>query len=133
LHTYLRVGDARNVRVRGLDRVTYLDNTDGNREKIQSGDVVFDGATDNAYLDAHGAAELVDPDLHRTLKTDKENSATTVVWNPWQQGAAALSDLGDDEWRTMACVEASNILGSAVRLAPGQQHTLRATLRIAPE
>jgi len=132
LHTYFRVGDVRNVRAHGLDRVTYLDNTEGNREKIQSGDLVFSGAMDSAYLDAHGAVALVDPDLHRTLKTEKENSATTVVWNPWQQGAAALSDLGDDEWRTMACVEASNILGSTVKLAPSQQHTVRATLSLVP-
>jgi glucose-6-phosphate 1-epimerase len=133
LHTYFRVGEVGNVRVRGLDRVTYLDNADGNREKIQSGDVVFRGATDNAYLNAHGSVELVDPDLHRTLRTDKENSATTVVWNPWQPGAASLADLGDDEWQRMACVEASNILGSSVSLAPGQQLTLRATLNIVPE
>jgi glucose-6-phosphate 1-epimerase len=130
LHTYYRVGEARNVRVRGLDQVMYLDNTDGNREKIQSGDVVFGGATDNAYLNAHGAVELVDPATHRALRTDKENSATTVVWNPWQHGAASLADLGDDEWQWMACVEASNILGSSVSLAPGQQHTMRATLSI---
>jgi glucose-6-phosphate 1-epimerase len=108
----------------------YLDNTLGNHEKIQSGDVIFRGATDSAYLNVHRAVELVDPDLHRTLRTDKENSATTVVWNPWQQGAASLADLGDDEWRTMACVEACNILGSAVPLAPGQQHTMRATLSL---
>jgi glucose-6-phosphate 1-epimerase len=133
LHTYFQVGEVRNVRVRGLDQVTYLDNTDGNREKTQSGDVVFGGATDNAYLNVHDSVELVDPNLHRALRTDKENSATTVVWNPWQQGAASLADLGDDEWRTMACVEASNILGSAVLLAPGQGHTMRTTLSIVPE
>ena len=133
LHTYFRVDGAENVRVRGLDQVTYLDNTDGNREKIQAGDVVFGGATDNAYLNAHGAVELVDPVTHRTLRTDKENSATTVVWNPWQQGAASLADLGDDEWQRIACVEASNILGTAVSLAPGQQHTMRATLSLAPQ
>lgn len=132
LHTYFRVGEARNVRVRGLDQVKYLDNTDGNREKVQSGEVVFDAMTDNAYLNTHGAAELVDPAFHRTMRTDKENSATTVVWNPWQQGAASLSDLGNDEWRRMACVEASNILGSAVSLAPGQEHTMRATLSNLP-
>jgi glucose-6-phosphate 1-epimerase len=132
LHTYFRVGEARNVRVRGLDQVKYLDNADGNREKVQSGEVVFDAMTDNAYLNTHGAAELVDPTLHRTMTTDKENSATTVVWNPWQQGAASLSDLGDDEWRRMACVEASNILNAAVWLAPGQEHTMRATLSIVP-
>jgi glucose-6-phosphate 1-epimerase len=132
LHTYFRVGEAQNVRVRGLDQVNYLDNADGNREKVQYGEVVFDAMTDNAYLNTHSAAELVDPTLHRTMRTDKENSATTVVWNPWQQGAASLSDLGNDEWRRMACVEASNILSSGVWLAPGQEHTMRATLSIVP-
>ena len=132
LHTYFRVGEARNVRVRGLNQVKYLDNADGNREKVQSGEVVFNAMTDNAYLNTHSAAELVDPTLHRTMRTDKENSATTVVWNPWQQGAASLADLGDDEWRRMTCVEASNILSSGVWLTPGQEHTMRATLSILP-
>jgi glucose-6-phosphate 1-epimerase len=126
LHTYFRVGAAE--RVRGLDQVAYLDNTDGNREKLQSGDVVFAAPTDNAYLNTHGALELIDPALRRILRTEKQNSATTIVWNPWQQGAASLADLGDDEWRQMTCVEASNILGSAVSLAPGEQHTMRSTL-----
>ena len=133
LHTYFRVSDAQNVRVRGLDQVAYLDNTDGNREKIQSGDVVFNSATDNAYLNTHGVADLIDPGLHRTLRTAKQNSSTTVAWNPWQQGAASLADLGDVEWRQMACVEASNILSSAVTLAPDQEHSMRATLSIVPE
>jgi glucose-6-phosphate 1-epimerase len=133
LHTYLRVGDARRVRVRGLDQVAYLDNTDGNREKVQSGDLVFSATTDNAYLDTEGVLDLIDPILGRAIRTEKENSATTVVWNPWREGAAALSDLGDDEWQRMACVEASNILGSAVSLAPGEEHTMRATLSVAAD
>jgi glucose-6-phosphate 1-epimerase len=119
--------------VRGLNGVSYLDNVDQNREKAQSGDVVLTGPTDNAYLNTQRAAELVDPVLRRTLRTEKVNSRTTVVWNPWQQGAAALSDLGQDEWQQMACVEASNILSASVSLQPGEEHTLRATLSIAPE
>jgi glucose-6-phosphate 1-epimerase len=133
LHTYFRVGDARNVRVRGLDQVVYLDNTDGNREKRQSGDIVFAATTDNAYLNTRGAVDLIDPVLRRTIRTEKGNSATTVVWNPWQQGAAALSDFGDDEWERMTCVEASNIMGSAVSLGPGEEHTMRATLSVAAD
>jgi glucose-6-phosphate 1-epimerase len=133
LHTYFRVGAAERVRVRGLDQVTYLDNTDGNRERVQSGDVALTAPTDNAYLNTHGALELIDPALRRILRTEKRNSATTVVWNPWQQGAASLADLGDDEWRQMTCVEASNILRSAVSLAPGEQHIMGATLStVAP-
>ncbi len=133
LHTYFRVGQAARIRVRGLNGVSYLDNVDQNREKTQSGDVVLTGPTDNAYLNTQSAAELIDPVLRRTLRTEKENSRTTVVWNPWQQGAAALSDLGADEWQQMTCVEASNILSAAVSLQPRQEHTLRATLSIAPE
>jgi len=132
LHTYFRVGHAERVRVRGLDGVSYLDNVDQNHEKTQSGDLVLTGTTDNAYLNIPSVAELVDPVLRRTLRTEKENSHTTVVWNPWQHGAASLSDLGADEWQQMTCVEASNILSSAVRLEPGQEHTMRAKLSIAP-
>ena len=128
LHTYFRVGAAERARVRGLDQVTYLDNTDGNREKVQSGDVALTAPTDNAYLNTRSALELIDPTLHRILRTNKQNSETTVVWNPWQQGAATLADLGADEWRLMTCVEASNILRSAVSLAPGEQHAMGATL-----
>ena len=120
LHTYFRVGHAESVRVRGLNGVSYLDNVDQNREKTQFGDLVLNGTTDNAYLNTQSAAELVDPVLCRTLRTEKGNSRTTVVWNPWQQGAASLSDFGEDEWQQMTCVEASNILTSAIWLGPGK-------------
>jgi glucose-6-phosphate 1-epimerase len=133
LHTYFRVGDAQAIRVRGLDGVSFLDNMDANREKLQSGDVALTAPTDNAYLDTRGPVDLMDPVLRRTLCTEKESSSTTIVWNPWKQGAVALSDLGDDEWQQMTCVEASNILASAITLAPGETHTLRATLTVAPE
>jgi glucose-6-phosphate 1-epimerase len=133
LHTYFRVGSVEDVCVRGLERVAYLDNNDGNREKAQAGELRLTGPTDNAYINAHGAAEVVDPVLRRKIGTDKENSATTIVWNPWLQGAAQLIDLGNEEWRQMVCVEASNILGHAVPLQPGEQHALNATLSIATE
>ncbi len=133
LHTYFLAGDARRVRVRGLDGISYLDNTDGNKQKTQSGDLVFSAKTDNAYLNTEGAVDLIDPALGRTVRTEKANSATTVVWNPWREGAAAMSDFGEDEWERMACVEASNIRGSAVRLAPGEEHTMRATISVGAE
>jgi glucose-6-phosphate 1-epimerase len=131
LHTYHRVGDAEQVRVTGLDGTAYLDNMDGNREKRQSGDVIFTAQTDNAYMNTTAALEVVDPVLGRRIRTEKKNSLTTVVWNPWIEGAKALADLGDDEWRLMACAEASNILGHAVELGPGETHTLTAALSVS--
>src|SRR6267154_1522739 len=131
LHTYYRVGAAAQVRIGGLDGVAYLDNTDGNREKRQVGDIVFTAQTDRAYLDTTHAVEIADPVLHRRIRLEKQNSRTTVVWNPWSTGAQTLFDLGDEEWRTMACVEASNMRVYPVDLAPGQQHTMKTVISVA--
>jgi glucose-6-phosphate 1-epimerase len=133
LHTYFRVSQVENVSIRGLDQVAYLDNVDGNRQKTQSGDLILTGKTDNAYIDAPDPVELIDPMGHRKIRTEKVNSATTVVWNPWQEGANSLGDLGNNEWRQFACVEASNILGSAITLAPGQEHSMEALISILAE
>ncbi len=132
LHTYFRVGDVRQLQVEGLDGTRCLDNNDGNRESIQRGPVVFSGPTDNAYPATQTPVTLHDPALGRRLQTVKSGSKTTVVWNPWQQAAAALVDLGNDEWQTMSCVEAANILSDAVTLAPGETHTLSAALSVLP-
>jgi glucose-6-phosphate 1-epimerase len=133
LHTYHRVGDAEKIRVAGLDGATYLDNTDGNRKKTQQGDVLMAGPVDNAYLNTTSDLELADPAFRRHVQIAKENSHTTIVWNPWESGAKAMADLGDDEWRQMACIEASNILDFAVPLAPGEQHTMSAHMKVLPD
>ncbi len=132
LHTYHRVGDVANIRIRGLDGVAYLDNTDSNREKTQRGDLVITKQTDNAYLNTKGDIELDDDGLKRRLRITKGNSLTTVVWNPWREGTRSLSDLGNEEWQQMVCAEVSNVLGFAVDLTPGQQHTMKAVIGVEP-
>jgi glucose-6-phosphate 1-epimerase len=131
LHSYFKVGQVQASRLHGLDKVQYLDNTDSNREKVQQGDVVLAAETDRAYLTRQPQAQLEDPTLRRGLHIAKENSSTTVVWNPWAEGARALADLGDDEWTQMFCVEASNVLSGTVDVKPGQQHRLAVNIRVA--
>ena len=130
LHTYHRVGDATQIDVAGLAGVAFLDNIDGNARKLQHDEVRLSGTTDNAYLDTETRLVLHDPVLKRRLRIEKRNSRTTVVWNPWESGAKALADLGDEEWRTMACVEASNILSAAVTLAGGASHTMETIIAV---
>jgi glucose-6-phosphate 1-epimerase len=133
LHTYFRVGDAERAQVSGLDGVTYLDNVDANRSKTQAGNVTFSGPLDNAYLATEGALELIDPVLKRRIRTEKRNSHTTVVWNPWKEGAQSLADLSDDEWKQFACVEACNIRDAAVLVDPGAEHRMTAIISAVPE
>jgi len=131
LHTYNRVADVGNVRLRGLDAVHFLDNTDSNTAKVQHGDVTFASATDNAFLDTQNDVDLIDPELLRHIRLGKANSMTTVVWSPWREGAARLTDLGDGEWTQFLCVEASNILAASINLAAGEEHKMTAVLSAA--
>ncbi len=131
LHTYHRVGDIEKARVRGLDTAQYFDKTDANRKKMQRGELVIVSETDRVYLNTGDAIELEDPVLHRRTRVTKENSRTTVVWNPWVQKAHSLSDFADDEWMQMICIETSNVSDLAVDVAPGQQHKMKALVRVA--
>jgi glucose-6-phosphate 1-epimerase len=131
LHTYNRVGDVREARLQGLDGVHFLDNTDANKERTQLGDVAIASQTDNAYLHTQNTVDLMDPKLRRRIRLKKFDSLTTVVWNPWREAAARMPDLADEEWTQFLCVEASNILGAAVVLAPGAEHRMLAVLSLA--
>jgi glucose-6-phosphate 1-epimerase len=72
---------------------------------------------------------VVDTVSDRSVLIAKNGSGTTVVWNPWIDKAADLPDFGDDEWKAMVCVEVCNIGEAAVRLAPGQSHTMTAVFQ----
>jgi glucose-6-phosphate 1-epimerase len=131
LHAYLSIGHIEQTRVLGLNAVHYLDNTDSNHDKLQHREVVIDSETDRAYLATPRAIELIDRSLGRRIRIAKENSLTTVLWNPWKQKAQGLSDLGDNEWTKMICVETSNVCDFAVDVPPGQQHRMKAIINIA--
>jgi len=130
LHTYNRIANIQDARLQGLDRVNYLDNTESNKEKTQHGDVIIASPTDNAYCNTQNQVDLLDANKKRRIRLRKEHSLTTVVWNPWSEGAARLQDLGDGEWRQFLCVEASNILDAGIQLAPGEKHRMAAVLTV---
>ncbi len=131
LHAYYNVGDATKASVAGLDGAEYLDKTDAYRKKTQQGDVVITSETDRVYLNTSRALELTDPVLHHHISVTKVNSRTTVVWNPWMEKARALSDLGEDQWKRMLCIEVTNVGDFAVELGPGQEHTMKAVVRVS--
>ncbi len=131
LHSYFNVGDVERVKVTGLDGAGYLDNRDGNRRKTQAGELRISAQTDDAFVGASGPVEIVDEVFGRGLKTEKWNSHSTIVWNPWRDGSGSLADFGSEEWRRMLCVEGGNILDGAVILPPGEDHPLRIEISIA--
>ena len=131
LHTYFRVGNIETVLVKGLSGADYLDKTDNKRRKTQVGEIAVVSETDRTYLHTDAVVELEDPALHRQITIAKENSLSTVVWNPWIQKAKAMPDFGDTEWPEMICIETCNVGDSFVELTPGQHHQMQAIVRIS--
>jgi glucose-6-phosphate 1-epimerase len=48
--------------------------------------------------------------------------SVTIVWNPWDKKAKAMSNFGDDEYKHMVCVEAVAI-EKQITLKPSEEWT----------
>ncbi|HEV7948735.1 MAG TPA: D-hexose-6-phosphate mutarotase [Glaciihabitans sp.] len=132
LHTYLAVGDIRSVEIGGLEAFDYFDKVTGTEKKATGTPITFAGETDSVYAGAAPTATVVDRSENgRAIAIDSEGSGSTVVWNPWIDKAAGMSDFGDNEWPTMVCVETSNVGEAAITLPPGASHIMSARYRLA--
>lgn len=129
LHTYLGVGDIRQVSISGLEGTAYLDKMAGSARTPGAADPIrFSAETDRIYLDTHAACTIHEGPGRRRMTVSKQGSDATVVWNPWIAKAQAMPDFGDDEWTGMVCVETCNVNAHAVTLPPGGIHVMTAVV-----
>jgi glucose-6-phosphate 1-epimerase len=112
LHAYFDVADIREVTVSGPGP-----------EPIR-----FDGLTNRVYPGTREGCIIRDPVRRRDIVVSKSGSNSTVVWNPWAERAREISDMSDDGWIGMVCVEPSNVGADARTLAPGDSHTMSVTI-----
>lgn len=127
LHTYLAVREVEETRIEGLYGYSYRDKTDANRIGRDSGDVLLiEAETDRVY---HGVERpLLLREYDRSLGINNADGfGDVVVWNPWVERSAAISDLPDDAFRCMLCVEAA-AAREPVHLAAGESWWGRQTL-----
>ena len=133
LHSYLHVGDAQAVTVQGLAGTEFLDKTDDFKRKQQQEEYLrFAGETDRPYLNTTADVTLADPVLRRRLRLQKQNSRTTVAWNPGAILARTLADLAPDDWQRFVCLETANAAENALRLLPGEAHSMSSQLSVLP-
>jgi glucose-6-phosphate 1-epimerase len=129
LHTYLGISDISQVRVVNLDGCEYLDTVGERVMRKQKGDVVFDREVDRIY-ESSSSTLLVDDLSGRTILVEKMGSPSTVVWNPWAEKAAALSDLPDDGYQKFCCIEAAIANDRAEIIMPGSLHVLMTRISV---
>ena len=125
LHTYFSVSDVRDVSVHGLDGCGYLDTVGEKQQRTQHGEVVIDREVDRIYQDYGQELRIVDPGMRRALCIEKENSRSTIVWNPWIDKCKRMGDFGSDEgYLDMLCVETANADRDVVVLQAEDSHRL---------
>jgi len=124
LHTYFKVGDITNIQLHGLDDTDYLDKPDNFKRKVQYGPVTFEQEVDRIYLNTANDCVIEDKTLKRDIVIIKCGSHSTVVWNPWQEVADKMGDLGHNGYTKMLCVESSNASEDVVTIPAGKAHQL---------
>lgn len=124
LHTYFAVGDIGETAVTGLNGTIYQDKTDGFKRKTEAQRVLVISETDRVYLDTQADCVIDDTRSQRKIRVSKQGSAATVIWNPWAEKCAQITDMTADGYRGMLCVESANTADNAVTVAPGDTHTM---------
>ncbi|KAB2610169.1 glucose-6-phosphate 1-epimerase [Pyrus ussuriensis x Pyrus communis] len=110
LINYLYVSDISEVRVEGLETLDYLDNL-MRRERFteQADAITFDEEVNRVYLGTPTKIAMIDHERKRTFVLRKDGMRDAVVWNPWDKKAKTIPDLGDEDYKTMLCVDSAAI------------------------
>ncbi|HEY9380441.1 MAG TPA: D-hexose-6-phosphate mutarotase [Burkholderiales bacterium] len=126
LHTYLRVREVEESVLEGLYGHKYRDAAKGDAIAKDSGPTLqVSEEVDRVYHDVE--RPLLLRDGKRSLGINADGFPDVVVWNPWEQGSAKLSDMAPAAFRHMLCVEAA-AARSKVNVAPGDEWWGRQTL-----
>jgi glucose-6-phosphate 1-epimerase len=125
LHTYLGVAEVEAARLTGLTGCRYEDFTRGSTHVDEADAVRVGDEIDRIYFGV--GAPLLLTEAQRRLRIEAAHFPEVVVWNPWQEKAAAMTDLAPGDFRRFLCVEAA-LIEQSVQLAVGEQWWGRQTL-----
>lgn len=125
LHTYFPTPAITETQVDGLQGSQYIEFGEGPFEQNEL--VGFARETDMVYTQAANMQRIITPD--GIIEVGRENSSSCVLWNPWIEKSKRLSNFADDEYHTMLCLEAANVMDDSAVVAPGESHTLTTTIR----
>lgn len=126
LHTYVRTVQVEDVALEGLYGYHYRDAANGDQIVRDSGiELTVDREIDRVYRNVERPQLLQAGNL--TLGIQSQGFPDVVVWNPWVERCAQLTDMPADGWRHMLCIEAA-IADSEVVLPAGEEWYGRQTL-----
>ncbi|MGI2190472.1 D-hexose-6-phosphate mutarotase [Shewanella baltica] len=126
LHTYFPIEDIHQLKASGFSGSKYIEFAEGPYPQTTD-EVLFDRETDRVYTDLGSVQLLHTP--QGIIEVSRENSQSAVLWNPWIEKSQRLGRFNPEDYLTMVCLEAANVLEDKVVLAPGETHSLVTHIR----
>jgi glucose-6-phosphate 1-epimerase len=131
LHSYSFMSDLANVKIKGLGGMSCFDGIGTSVPSIRHEEYLEIRKEENRrYMNTISDCIIEDTGLSRKIRIGKTGSNVTVVWNPGEEMAKKISDMPDDGYKTMLCVEAANTLSDVVVLLPKKVSTLSTTIMV---
>ena len=130
LHTYLRVMNVSKSYVAGLQGKKYWQdngNSFADKHTESRDEFNLEAMMDRVYFDVDNELRLKEETQQRVITS--QGFADVVIWNPWREGAEKLSDMADNEYQQMLCIEAAAV-EKPVTLAPGERWTGEQKIRV---
>ncbi len=132
LHSYFSVGDVHRASVHGLEGVPYVEHArEPEDEWDPAAPLRFRAETDRVFSCVPDELRLRADALGREIELRGKDARSAIVWNPWPNKTARLSQMLPDDWSAFCCVETANCKDHAVTLAPGGRHELALRLTAA--
>ncbi|MCJ1314306.1 hypothetical protein MMC25_007986 [Agyrium rufum] len=114
-HTYFKINDITKTQVTGLESTPYIDKvapSAGATKGAAQSAISFSSETDRVYAKTDGSTNRIEENGEATLEIVRDGLGDVVVWNPWSEKAAGMSDFAPkDGWKEMICVEAGSVSG----------------------
>jgi len=132
VHSYFAVSSIDEIELEGLQNTPYFDTTVSphlNTSQSQP-ELIITDEIDRIYYGTANPITLQDPAWKREIVISKENSLSTVIWNPWTEKAATLDDLPDHAYKDFVCIESCNAKQDTRIIAPDQTHALATQIAV---
>ncbi|MCY4045735.1 MAG: D-hexose-6-phosphate mutarotase [Cellvibrionales bacterium] len=120
-HSYFAIGDLGRTQVKGLDSLTYLDNTQQQQAQKQSGDIGFTQEVDRLFPRVDPDQQLISTLPKRAINLYSPDQKSCIVWNPGKDLAQKMPDISM-HYNEFVCIERGNIEENTIKLLPNQSH-----------
>lgn len=124
LHSYFAISDIKQCELIGLSK-QYSDKTRSFQMFDTPQPYHFNEETDRVHQEQPKSISIMDEQFNTVINSSGHDSI--VVWNPWQEKSVSMSDMADDSYLTMLCVETAITQGQEV--LPNTTHILEQVIK----